>query len=86
MMGNLMLTILTCMAQMEREMMLQRQSEGIAAAHAAGHRGVREQCLDRQGRDHCGPRHRAKPANCGQRVRGVVIDRAAGAERGCTIV
>lgn len=35
-MGNLMLTILACMAQMEREMMLQRQSEGIAAVHAAG--------------------------------------------------
>lgn len=35
-MWNLMLTILAGMAKMEREMMLLRQSEGIAAARAAG--------------------------------------------------
>ncbi|HDV2265193.1 TPA: recombinase family protein, partial [Escherichia coli] len=34
--GNMMLTVLAAVAQMEREMMLERQREGIAAAKAAG--------------------------------------------------
>lgn len=41
-MGNLMLTILAGMAQMEREMMLLRQSEGIAAPRAAGRTVAKE--------------------------------------------
>lgn len=34
--GNLMVTVLSGVAQMEREMMLERQAEGYAAAKAAG--------------------------------------------------
>ncbi|EAU3454976.1 recombinase family protein [Salmonella enterica] len=39
--GNLMLTVLSGVAQMEREMLLERQAEGYAAAKAAGRRGGR---------------------------------------------
>jgi len=39
--SNLMLNIFAAMSQMEREMMLERQAEGYAAAKAAGRKGAR---------------------------------------------
>lgn len=39
--GNLMLTVLAGVAQMEREMMLERQAEGMRAAKAKGEQKVR---------------------------------------------
>lgn len=48
--GNLMLTVLSGVAQMERELMLERQAEGLAAAKAKGElktRGV-SKTIDRE--------------------------------------
>lgn len=49
--GELMLTVLAGVATMEREMMLSRQAEGIAAARAAGRNPVRgnSKSVDRVG-------------------------------------